>query len=97
LWDTATWRQIGELRGHTQAVGALEFSPDSSRLASGGRDRDVIVWDVTSRTLWAALRGHSQPVTHLAWRPDGTSLVSAGADRVAVWGLDVNQALDTIR
>ncbi|GGU61205.1 hypothetical protein GCM10010178_61810 [Lentzea flava] len=96
LWDTSTWQQIGELRGHTQAVGALEFSPDSSRLASGGRDRDVVVWDVGSRTLWAALRGHSQPVTHLAWRPDGTSLVSAGADRVAVWGLDVDQALHAI-
>ncbi|MEV6713186.1 WD40 repeat domain-containing protein [Lentzea sp. NPDC051208] len=96
LWDITTRRQIGELRGHTQAVTTLEFSPDSSRLASGGRDRDVVVWDVGARSPWATLRGHSQPVTHLAWRPDGTALVSAGTDRVAVWGLAVDQALDSI-
>ncbi|SEQ16004.1 WD40 repeat [Lentzea xinjiangensis] len=96
LWDTTTWEQTGELRGHAQAVTALQFSPDSSRLASGGRDRDVVVWDPATRSAWATLRGHSQPVTHLAWRPDGTSLVSAGTDRVAVWGLAVDQALDSI-
>ncbi|WP_196777596.1 helix-turn-helix domain-containing protein [Lentzea aerocolonigenes] len=97
LWDTSTWQLTGELHGHTQAVASLEFSPDSSRLASGGRDRDVIVWEVSGRSLWAKLRGHTQAVTHLAWRPDGSTLVSAGSDAVTVWGLDVNQALDTIR
>ncbi|RAS63844.1 WD domain G-beta repeat uncharacterized protein [Lentzea atacamensis] len=76
---------------------ALEFSPDSARLASGGRDRDVVVWDVGARASWATLRGHNQPVTHLAWRPDDTAVVSAGTDAVNVWGLDVDQALRTIR
>jgi WD40 repeat protein len=74
----------------------LLLGPDSSRLASGGRDRDVVVWDLGSSSPWATLRGHSQPVTHLARRPDGTALVSAGTDRVAVWGLAVDQALDSI-
>ncbi|WP_346128837.1 WD40 repeat domain-containing protein [Lentzea roselyniae] len=97
LWDTSAWRLVGELRGHTQGVTALEFSPDSARLASGGRDRDVVVWDVGARASWATLRGHNQPVTHLAWRPDGAAVVSAGTDAVNVWGLDVDQALRTIR
>ena len=71
-------------------------SPDATRLASGGRDRDVIVWDVAARTSWATLRGHTQPITHLAWRPDGSAVVSAGADAVNVWGLDVDQALHAV-
>ncbi|MEV6241490.1 hypothetical protein [Lentzea sp. NPDC051838] len=72
------------------------FSASTSRLASGGRDSDVIVWDVGTHALWAALRGHSQPITHLAWRPDGTAVVSAGADAMTVWPLDVEKALDVL-
>ncbi|MDX8037251.1 WD40 repeat domain-containing protein [Lentzea sp. BCCO 10_0856] len=93
LWDTTTWRKLGELRGHADAVAALEFSPDGNRLASGGNDRAVVVWDVREQTAWATLRGHNRGVTHLAWRPDGSQLVSAGADAIQVWGLDMAQAL----
>ena len=34
--------------GHTQSVQALAFSPDGKWLASGGYDKSIIVWNLSS-------------------------------------------------
>jgi WD40 repeat protein len=40
-------KRLGELRGHQGEVTALAFSPDSKTLASGSRDKTILIWDVT--------------------------------------------------
>jgi WD40 repeat protein len=45
--------EVGRIAGHPEAVFALAFSPDGSRLASGGWDTTVLVWN-TSRVDKAA-------------------------------------------
>jgi WD40 repeat protein len=47
LWDVATGRFMGNLSGHEGTVKCLVFSPNGTRLASGGHDRTVRLWDVT--------------------------------------------------
>jgi WD40 repeat protein len=44
LWDVRTSGEFAALRGHTQAVSALAFSPDGKTLASGGHDGEARLW-----------------------------------------------------
>jgi WD40 repeat protein len=52
LWDVATGRELRTLSnggaGQSTNVTALAFSPDSRRLAAGGRDNKTVVWDVAT-------------------------------------------------
>ena len=43
--DPATSQQVAELRGHTDYVHAVAFSPDGTRLVSGSGDATVRIWD----------------------------------------------------
>jgi WD40 repeat protein len=48
VWDLATDRPVGRLRGHRAAVTALAFSSDGGRLASASSDGTVLVWDMAA-------------------------------------------------
>jgi WD40 repeat protein len=56
------------LKGHTDSVFAVAFSPDGSRLASAGYDRIIRVWDLTLRKQLprpeGAEVGSPEPYTH---------------------------------
>jgi WD40 repeat protein len=75
-----------ELRGHTQYVQALAFSPDSRWLVSGSEDGTIRVWDVATGALHAHLTEHRGGVNSVAYSPDGARLLSASDDdSILVW------------
>src|SRR5262249_14177999 len=47
LWDAATGRILSQSVSD-QEIAAVAFSPDRKLLATGGRDRSVLLWDVLS-------------------------------------------------
>ncbi|HEV3163433.1 MAG TPA: protein kinase [Isosphaeraceae bacterium] len=69
------------LRGHTGAVPASALSPDGKRMASGGVDGSIRLWDMQTGVSVRTLSGHSWVVTSLAFSPDGTRLVSSSLDQ----------------
>ena len=50
LWDGMRGTQLARLKGHQGVIWACAFSPDSSLLATGGRDATIHVW-LTGKAL----------------------------------------------
>ena len=76
LWDVQTGEQLATLKGHTDGVYSVAFSPDGSTLASGSADNTVRLWDVQTGEQLRTLEGHTDGVTSVAFSPDGSTLAS---------------------
>ena len=50
------------LKGHSNEVMSVAFSPDGKRLAVGERDETVKVWDARSGQEMLTLKGHTDAV-----------------------------------
>ena len=65
------------------------YSSDGRRLAAGGRDNVVRVWNAADGTPLKTLRGHAGQVRAVAFLPDSRRLVSAGHDgQIKLWDVD---------
>jgi len=78
--DVENGREVWQLKGHTETVHAIAFSPDGKRLASGSADSTIKLWDMNSGQEILRLNGHTQEVSSLAFSPDGRRLFSASLD-----------------
>ncbi len=77
-----------ELRGHTETIFTLAFTPDSQQLATGSADQTIRLWQVKTGTLLSTLHGNAGVVFALAIDATGSWLASAGQDRtVQLWDL----------
>ncbi len=58
----------------------LVFSPDGTRVATGGEDGLTRLWDTSTGAMTALCRGHTRKVMSVAFRRDGLRLATASAD-----------------
>ena len=87
VWDPLTGREIAQLPGHDSVLTAVEFSPDSKRVATAAA-RVTRIFDAASGKLLQTVVGHTDRVASVDFSPDGTHLVTASLDStVRVWNL----------
>ena len=73
--DWSTGQSKGKLEAHQYGLLSLDYSPDGSRLVTGGRDAAVRLWDpVTGTKVWEFSAGSAEQPKSLAWAPDGKSI-----------------------
>jgi WD40 repeat protein len=81
LWNIEEQKIVGSLKGHTDYVLALAFSPDGERLGSGGDDRTVRIWNVAQRQALVITNQAYAFVQRLAFSPNGRTLAVASLDQ----------------
>jgi WD40 repeat protein len=86
VWDARTGAQLFELKGHSNIVYSVAFSPDGTRIATGSNDHSAKVWDAQTGKPLLDLKGHAGHIKSLAFSPDGMRLVTGSWDQTAkVW------------
>jgi WD40 repeat protein len=86
-------RQDRTYDGHRPAsTRCVAVSPGQERIASGGEDNLIRLWDAGSERCLATLQGHTSWVRAVQFTPDGQSLISASQDAtLRVWDLASRQ------
>src|SRR5450755_3339885 len=77
-------------------VYALAWSPNGTRLASGGQDRTVHLWNATTGKQMTTYRSvfSTGEVQAVAWSPDGRYLASGSNDGIVqIWDTSMHKLL----
>ncbi len=81
LWELSHSKLT--LRGHTNLVSGLVFSPDGRWMATSSLDGTVKVWDPVTGNEKLSIAGHKGPIRAVAYSPDGKLLATGGEDGTA--------------
>lgn len=82
---------------HASWLGALAWSPDAARLATGDDDAHARVLDARTGAALRELPDHERRVSALAWSPDGARLAVAALTDLRVWDPDTGTLLHRLR
>ncbi len=85
------------LEAHRGKVTAVAIAPDGARIASGGEDRSVKLWNAADGRHLLSLPGApDSPVTALSFASDGRLAAAAKDALVRVWDVDASRLLGTM-
>lgn len=97
VWDAGANELIRILRTEVEPFGALDFSPTSAQLATGGHDGFVRIWEPLSSGRMLREMKHGPRVVLVRHSPDGGRLVSLGAKGAArLWDVATGAKLAEI-
>jgi len=83
--DIATNKQLFAYT-HSHQVFTVAWSPNDQKLASGGEDGTVQIWNSTVGKHLQTYKAHSDYVSNVTWSPDGRRIASCSRDKtVRIW------------
>ena len=84
--DVSKFKCLKTLKGHSEWVLSVAYSPDGTKIISGSRDNTIKIWDANTGECLKTLEGHSNRVLSVAYSPDGTKIISGSGDKtIKIW------------
>lgn len=95
VWDTTTLRELPALKvpnsgAFPEADAFISFTEDGKRIATGGFDTDIIVWETETGKRVSNLVGRANMAYGVQFSADGNELTSGGRTR---WDLRTGSGL----
>ncbi|MEZ4318318.1 MAG: protein kinase [Myxococcota bacterium] len=94
IWSLRPPEQRHILVGHLGEVRSLDWSPDSTMLATGSVDGTVRLWDTRTGVERGRLPGHAD-VTDVDFAPDGSVLVTSTRRALRSWEMPKEPSVGT--
>lgn len=83
--------------GHIQTALSVAISPDETRIATGGQDSRICLWNASTGALERILTGSLGAVVCVAFLGDGSTLLSVGADGfIRLWSTATGSQLRSV-
>lgn len=89
IWDLDSGALVRILRDYTIDVYAVEVTHNNRILITGGKDKEVRLWDLTTGSPFSdPLKGHTDAVSSLCVTPDDKKILTGSYDNtVRIWDL----------
>ncbi|MFH1111180.1 MAG: adenylate/guanylate cyclase domain-containing protein [Planctomycetota bacterium] len=85
---------VRTLRGHTDWIGRIAWSPDGRLIASPSMDMSIRLWDAENGKETRRFEGHQHGVNSVVFSPDGARLASGSYDNtVCLWDVGTGEEL----
>ena len=85
------------LKGHSDYVHSVAYSPDGSRIISGSDDNTIKIWDVNIGTCLKTLEGHSNYVGSVSFSPDSIRIISGSYDKtIKIWDANMGVCIKSL-
>jgi WD40 repeat protein len=84
------------LKGHTDFVYAVGFTPDGARAVTGSDDKELRLWRVADGTEIVVMKGHADKVESLAIAPGGTIASGDWSGEIRLWNGRTGAFLQTL-
>ncbi|KAF9356631.1 hypothetical protein BGX26_004980 [Mortierella sp. AD094] len=83
---------------HSDYVESIAFSPTGDRIASGGGDKTLRLWDVKTGACLLTLTGHTSPIQSLDFSPIEAQIASGGAadKTLRLWDIETGACIRTL-
>jgi len=97
LWLVPDGSVLQTLKGHTDRVTGVAFSPDGETLASGSGGGTPQLWQVANGTPLRSLGSQVWGVSEVSFSPDGQALAAVSLDEtVRLWQIEDGSLLQTL-
>lgn len=98
VYNVPSWTKRAEFDAPISSPGSVVFSPDGARVAAGGKDGVLSMWNLEEGKLQFSEKAHQDFVHELAFSPDGARVATASYDRTAkLWDAATGRELDHFR